>query len=103
MSPHPSVVRVSGSRLELAGLEQKETRMIGKLGFASLAVVVLTAACATSEGTGVLAGGAGGGVIGGGIGALAGGTKGAMIGAALGGVVGGTSGALVGRYMDKQK
>jgi outer membrane protein OmpA-like peptidoglycan-associated protein len=78
--------------------------MIGKLGFASLAVVFsLTAACATSEGTGVLAGGAGGGAIGAGIGALAGGTKGAVIGAALGGVVGGTSGALIGRYMDKQK
>jgi outer membrane protein OmpA-like peptidoglycan-associated protein len=78
--------------------------MIGKSGYALLAVVFsLTAACATSEGTGALTGGVGGGVIGGGIGALAGGTKGAIIGAALGGVVGGGSGALIGRYMDKQK
>ena len=75
-----------------------------QLGCASLVLVLsLTTACATSEGTGIFAGGVGGGVIGGGIGALAGGKKGAIIGAALGGVAGGVSGALIGRYMDKQK
>jgi outer membrane protein OmpA-like peptidoglycan-associated protein len=71
-----------------------------------MAIVTLLAfgtACSTSTGTGALAGGGGGALLGAGIGALAGGTKGAVIGAALGGVAGGVSGALIGRYMDKQK
>ena len=69
----------------------------------TLIAVLLASACATYTGTGALAGGGGGAIIGGGIGALAGGKKGALIGAALGGVTGGVSGALIGRYMDKQK
>ncbi len=69
----------------------------------TLVAVLIVSACATSSGTGALAGGGGGALLGAGIGALAGGTKGALIGAALGGVTGGVSGALIGRYMDKQK
>ena len=68
-----------------------------------LVAATLGSACATNTGTGALAGGGGGAIIGAGIGALAGGKKGAVIGAALGGVTGGVSGALIGRYMDKQK
>jgi outer membrane protein OmpA-like peptidoglycan-associated protein len=70
---------------------------------ALLPVLAMLSACATNTGTGALAGGGGGALLGGGIGALAGGTKGALIGAALGGVAGGVSGALIGRYMDKQQ
>ena len=78
--------------------------MVKQFGTAALiAVMSVTLSCSTSTGTGALAGGAGGGVLGAGIGALAGGKKGAIIGAALGGVAGGVSGALIGRYMDKQK
>jgi outer membrane protein OmpA-like peptidoglycan-associated protein len=70
-----------------------------RVGFLSLAGLVVLAGCATKTQTGAVVGTAGGAVVGGVIGKVAGSTaKGALIGA----VVGGVAGTLIGARMDKQ-
>ncbi len=69
----------------------------------AVGLVAVVAACATKAGTGALAGGGAGALLGAGIGALAGGGKGAALGAGIGAAAGAGTGALIGNYMDRQE
>lgn len=70
----------------------------------SLAVLLLSAGCNTTNlGKGAAIGGGGGAALGAGIGALIGGGKGAAIGAGTGAAVGSAVGMIIGKHMDNQQ
>ena len=73
----------------------------GKLAGLAVLPLALVSGCQTAEGTGALAGGAGGALIGNGIGKAVGGPGSRTAGTLIGGAVGTIGGALIGRSQDQ--